>query len=66
MGATPLTLFALRASFYDTSFNALNAATLAAFTRFPRKARREPMFAFVLKESKLAFANDTPPLAYAY
>ena len=42
---------ALRASRYDTSLAALYAATLAALTRVPRKARREPTYAYVNEAS---------------
>ena len=54
-----------RASPYATSLVALYAATLTAFTIRPRKARREPTFAFAIEASLLAFAPDTPPSAYA-
>lgn len=36
---------------HATSVNALYAATLEAFTRWPRKARRDPMLAYVLEAS---------------
>ena len=54
-----------RASRYATSSNALYATTLCAFTIWPRKARREPTSAFAFEASLLAFALETPPLAYA-
>lgn len=56
---------AFRASRYAASLNALYAATLCALTILPRKARREPTFAFAYEASKLAFAYETPPYAFA-
>ena len=56
---------AFRASRYAASLNALYAATLCALTSLPRKARREPTFAPANEASPLAFALETPPLAYA-
>ena len=56
---------AFRASRYAASLNALYAATLCALTSLPRKARREPPFAFAYEASLLAFACETPPYAYA-
>jgi hypothetical protein len=50
---------------YATSVAALNAATLCATTTFPRKARRDPIFALEYDASILAFAHDTPPTACA-
>ena len=56
---------AFRASRYAASLNALYAVTLCALTSLPRKARREPTYAFAYDASKTAFAFDTPPTAYA-
>ena len=50
---------------YASSFNDLNAATLSALTILPRKARRDPIPACAFEASKIAFAYDTPPYAYA-
>ena len=52
-------------SVYATSVNALNAATLSATTILPRKARRDPIYAFEYDASKNAYAYDTPPYANA-
>ena len=46
---------------YAISLIALNAATLCATTTFPRKARRDPIFAHEYDASLLALAYDTPP-----
>ena len=56
---------AFRASRYAASLNALYAATLCALTSLPRKARREPTFAFAFEASLFAFAFETPPFAFA-
>ena len=56
---------ALCASRYAASLNALYAATLCALTSLPRKARREPTFAYEYEASLFAFALDTPPYAFA-
>ena len=56
---------ALRASLYAASLNALYAATLCAFTIWPRKARREPTYELAFEASLYAYAFDTPPYAYA-
>lgn len=62
--APDFTLF--RSAFaYAISTIALNAATLFAMTIFPRKASREPTYAFAYDESLDVFAYATPPLAYA-
>ena len=55
----------LCATAYATSLTDLNAATLDALTSRPRKARREPISAYVNEASLYAYAYDTPPLAYA-
>ena len=54
-----------RFSAYATSTAALYAATLSATTILPRKARRDPTLASETDASPPAFANDTPPPAYA-
>ena len=56
---------ALRASRYAASLNALYATTLCALTSLPRKARREPTFAYAFEATLFAYANETPPPAYA-
>ena len=56
---------AFRASRYAASLNALYATTLCALTSLPRKARREPTFAFAFEASLFALAYETPPYAYA-
>ncbi len=60
--APALTLFATD---HATSLIALNATALDALTSLPRKARREPIYAYVYEESLLACDIDTPPLGYA-
>lgn len=50
---------------HATSVSALNAATLSATTILPRKARRDPILALEYDAPKLAYANDTPPSAFA-
>ena len=50
---------------YAISDNALYASTLCARTILPRKARREPTTALEYEASLLAYAYETPPLAYA-
>ena len=52
---------------HSTLGNALYSLTLVALTTFPRKASREPIFAYALvyDESLLALAHDTPPYALA-
>lgn len=50
---------------HATSTIALNAATLCALTSLPRKARRDPTTVCAYEASKLAYANDTPPFAFA-
>ena len=60
--APALTLYAAG---HATSLNDLNAATLDALTSRPRKARREPMYVYVLEESLLAFDIETPPYGFA-
>lgn len=50
---------------HATSDIALYAATLCALTRLPRKARREPTCVFEYEASIVAYANETPPYAYA-
>ena len=52
-------------SAHATSVSALNAATLSATTILPRKARRDPTYAYETDASLLAPAYDTPPNAYA-
>ena len=56
-------------SAYATSANALNAATLAALTRVPRKARREPSVTYEFEEPKKRAprkkADDAPKAAKA-
>ena len=42
---------------------ALKAATLPAQRIMPLKASRTPMCAYVLDESKFAYAYETPPNA---
>ena len=56
---------AFRASRHAASLNALYAATLCALTSLPRKARREPTFAYAFEAPPSAFASDNPPFAYA-
>ena len=60
--APALTLYAAD---HATSLIALNATALDALTSRPRKARREPTLVLELDASKLAYAYDTPPNAYA-
>ena len=66
-----LTLYALslRSRFrflaYATSTDALYAATLSATTILPRKARRDPTFAYESDASLYVCEYDTPPFAYA-
>lgn len=57
--------FASVSLLYANDDVALYAATLDAFTIFPRKARRDPMYVLVSDESLLALAYDTPPFEYA-
>ena len=65
LGALGRCATAFRFLAYAASVNALYAVTLCALTRFPRKARRDPTYAFVLEASLCARAHDTPPFAYA-
>ena len=66
-----LTLYALslrsrfRFSAYATSTATLYAATLSATTILPRKARRDPTYAYEYDASLVAYAHDTPPFALA-
>ena len=60
--APALTLYAAD---HATSLIALNATALDALTSRPRKARREPTTVYEPDASLFAFANDTPPFAYA-
>ena len=60
-----LPLFRAPLHAYATSAVALYAATLAARTIRPRKARREPTYANAYEASEFASALDTPPFAYA-
>lgn len=61
--APALTLYAAG---HATSLNDLNAATLDALTSRPRKARREPMYVYVLEESLYALDIETPPIGIAW
>ena len=56
-------IIALR--FYATSTVALYLATLDALTILPRKARRDPRYAFEYDASLNALVNETPPLGFA-
>ena len=60
--APALTLYAAD---HATSLIALNATALDALTSRPRKARREPMFAYVFEESLFAYDIETPPFGVA-
>ena len=54
-----------RSTLYATDLAALYAATLDALTIFPRKARRDPIFALEYEAPLYAYAYDTPPFAIA-
>lgn len=51
--------------FYAAIGAALYSSTLFAQRIFPLKARREPKYVYANDESTLAYANATPPYAYA-
>lgn len=54
-----------RFTLYATSLAALYLATLDALTSLPRKARRDPQYAYEFEASQNAFVHETPPNAYA-